>query len=171
MARPKKEAVVNEVVENLKSSKSVIVTDYKGLNVASVTELRKKLRDAGVEYKVVKNTLAKIATKEAKWEELDQFLSGPTAIAFGTEDAVSPAKVLVDFAKENEALEIRGGALNGEVISLDKVKSLAEIPPREVLLAKALAGMKSPISGLVNVLSGNLRGLVQVLNQIKEQKA
>ncbi len=171
VARPEKEAVVNEVVEKLQSAKSVVVTDYKGLDVASITELRKQLREAGVEYKVVKNTLARIAAKKAEWDDLNQMFVGPTAIAFGIEDAVSPAKILVDFAKDNEQLEIKGGALNGEIISLDKVKSLADIPPREVLLAKALAGMKSPISGLVNVLQGNLRGFVQVLNQIKEQKA
>lgn len=171
MARPKKEAVVNDVIEKLTSSKSVVVTDYKGLDVAAITELRKQLREAGVDYKVVKNTLARIAAKKAEYEDLNDFFVGPTAIAFGIEDAVSPAKVLVEFAKENEQLEIKGGALNGEVISLDKVKSLADIPPKEVLLAKVFAGMKSPINGLVNVLQGNLRGLVQVLNQIKEQKA
>ena len=171
MARPEKEAVVNEGVEKLTSSKSVVVTDYKGLDVASITELRKQLREAGVEYKVIKNTLARMAAKKAEWDDLTQMFIGPTAIAFGIEDAVSPAKVLVDFAKEHEELEIKGGALDGEVISLEKVKSLADIPPREVLLSQVLAGMKSPINGLVNVLQGNLRGLVQVLNQIKEQKA
>ncbi len=171
MARPEKEAAVNEVIEKLQAAKSVVVTDYKGLDVASITELRKQLREAGVEYKVVKNTLARIAAKKAERDDLNQMFVGPTAIAFGIDDAVSPAKILVDFAKEHDQLEIKGGALSGEVISLDKVKSLAEIPPREVLLAKAFAGMKSPITGLVNVLQGNLRGLVQVLNQIKEQKA
>lgn len=171
MARPEKEAVVNEVVEKLTSSKSVVVTDYKGLDVASITELRKQLREVGVEYKVIKNTLGRIAAKKAEWEDLKHMFVGPTAVAFGIEDAVSPAKVLVDFAKDHEKLEIKGGALNGEVISLEKVKSLADIPPREVLLSKVLAGMKSPINGLANVLQGNLRGLVQVLNQIKEQKA
>lgn len=170
MAKPEKEAIVNEIVEKLSISKSIIVTDYKGLDVASLTELRKRLREAGVEYKVIKNTLARIAAKKTEWADLNQLFTGPTAIAFGIEDAVSPAKVLVDFSKEHDALEIKGGALNGELIGIDKVKSLAEIPPREILLSKALAGMKSPISGFVNVLSGNLRGLVQVLSQIKEQK-
>lgn len=171
MAKPEKEAVVKEMVEKLSTSKSVVVTDYKGLDVGALTELRKRLREAGVEYKVIKNTLARIAAKKAEWEDLNQLFVGPTAIAFGIEDAVSPAKILVDFSKENNALEIKGGALNGEFIGSDKVKSLAEIPPREILLSQVLAGMKSPISGLVNVLSGNLRGLVQVLSQIKEQKA
>lgn len=171
MARPDKEAAVAELAEMLSSAKSLVITDYKGLDVASITELRRKMREAGVEYKVVKNTLARLAANNAKVDSINEHLVGPTAIAFGVEDAVSPAKVLVDFAKDHETLEIKGGALNGEVISLDKVKSLAEIPPRDVLLAQVLAGMKSPISGLVNVLQGNLRGFVQVLNQIKEQKA
>lgn len=171
MARPEKEALVQEIAEKLSSSKSVVVTDYKGLDVAKITELRKKLREAGVEYRVIKNTLARIAAKNAEMEDLNELFVGPTAIAFGIEDAVAPAKVLVDFAKEYEELEIKGGALDGALIDAAKVKALAEIPPREVLLAKALGSMKSPINGFVNVLAGNLRGLVQVLNQIKEQKA
>lgn len=170
MARPEKEAIVKEVSEDIKNSKSMVITDYLGLDVSEITELRKQLREAGVKYKVVKNTLAKIASSNTNMEVIDEYLKGPTAIAYGIEDAVSPAKVLVDFAKDHEVLEIKAGVLNGEIMSVDQVKSLAEIPSREVLLAKVLAGMKSPISGLVNVLKGNLRGLVQVLNQIKEEK-
>ncbi|MFW5985894.1 MAG: 50S ribosomal protein L10 [Halanaerobiales bacterium] len=170
MPRPDKEAAVKEILEKLIEAKSIVVTDYKGLDVASITELRRQLREAGVEYKVVKNTLARISADKAEVSDIKEFFVGPTAIAFGLEDAVSPAKVLVDFAKDNTELEIKGGALNGEIMDIDRVKSLAEIPPREVLLAQVFAGMKSPINGLVNVLQGNLRGLVQVLNQIKEQK-
>jgi large subunit ribosomal protein L10 len=136
-----------------------------------MTELRSKLRDAGVEFKVVKNTLATIAANDVEMEEMTEYFSGPTAIAFGEDDAVSPAKVLVEFAKDHEVLEIKAGLLNGEIISKEKVESLAEIPSREELLAKAFASMKAPLSGLVNVLQGNIRGLVQVLNQIKEEKA
>ena len=171
MQKSGKEAVVAELVKKFTSSKSMVITDYKGLDVAAITELRKQLREAGVEYKVVKNTLARIAANNAELEDINKFFVGPTAIAFGVEDAISPAKVLVDFIKKHTELEIKGGALSGAVIDHEKVKSLAEIPPREVLLAQALAGMKAPISGLVNVLQGNLRGLVQVLNQVKEQKA
>jgi large subunit ribosomal protein L10 len=171
MARPDKEAQVAELVEKLNTAKSVIVTDYMGLNVVEITELRRKLREAGVDYKVVKNTIARIAAKKAEIEAINEFFIGPTAIAFGIKDAISPARVLVDFSNENEKLEIKGGALNGEIISVEKVDYLAKIPSRDILLAKALAGMQAPISGLVNVLQGNLRGLVQVLNQIKEQKA
>ena len=170
MARPEKEAVVAELADNFTEAKSMVITDYLGLNVEEMTELRSQLREAGVEYKVVKNTLAKIAADKAEVEDVDEYIVGPTAIAFGLEDVVSPAKILVKFAEEHEELEIKAGTLNGGIISNEKVKSLADIPPREELLAKAFAGMKAPISGLVNVLQGNVRGLVQVLNQIKEQK-
>ncbi|MFN2341372.1 MAG: 50S ribosomal protein L10 [Halanaerobium sp.] len=171
MARPEKEAVVKELTDKFTSAKSLVITDYLGLNVAEMTELRSKLREAGVEFKVVKNTLATIAANDVEMEEMTEYFSGPTAIAFGEDDAVSPAKVLVEFAKDHEVLEIKAGLLNGEIISKEKVESLAEIPSREELLAKAFASMKAPLSGLVNVLQGNIRGLVQVLNQIKEEKA
>ena len=171
MARPEKEAVVEELTDKFSSAKSLVITDYLGLNVAEMTELRSKLREAGVEFKVVKNTLATIAANDVEMEEMTEYFSGPTAIAFGKDDAVSPAKVLVEFAKDHEVLEIEAGLLNGEIISKEKVESLAEIPSREELLAKAFAGMKAPLTGLVNVLQGNIRGLVQVLNQIKEEKA
>ncbi|MFW6030407.1 MAG: 50S ribosomal protein L10 [Halanaerobiales bacterium] len=170
MARPEKEAAVAELAENFTNAKSMVITDYLGLNVDEMTELRSQLREAGVEYKVVKNTLAKIAAEKAEVNDVDEYIVGPTAIAFGLEDVVSPAKVLVDFAKDHNNLEIKAGTLNGGIISKEKVESLADIPSREQLLAKAFAGMKAPISGLVNVLQGNVRGLVQVLNQIRDQK-
>jgi large subunit ribosomal protein L10 len=171
VARPEKEAVVKELIDKFSTAKSLVITDYLGLNVAEMTELRSQLREAGVEFKVVKNTLATIAANDVEMEEMTEYFSGPTAIAFGEDDAVSPAKVLVEFAKDHEVLEIKAGLLNGEIISKEKVESLAEIPSREELLAKAFASMKAPLSGLVNVLQGNIRGLVQVLNQIKEEKA
>ncbi len=170
MARPEKEAVVKELTEKFNSSKSLVITDYLGLNVAEMTELRKQLREAGVDFNVVKNTLATIAANDVEMNNMTEYFSGPTAIAFG-EDAVSPAKILVEFAKDHNVLEIKAGILNGELISREKVQSLAEIPSREVLLAQAFAGMKAPLTGLVNVLQGNIRGLVQVLGQIRDQKA
>ena len=170
MATPEKKAFVEELNGKFKEAKAMVVTDYMGLDVSEMTELRKKLRESGVEFKVVKNTLASIAAKQAEIGELADYFNGPTAIAFGMDDVVSPAKILVGFAKEHEVMEIKAGFLNGEVINQEKVVSLSKIPGREELLAKALSSMKAPISGLVNVLQGNLRGLVQVLNQIKEQK-
>ena len=171
MARPEKEAVVKELTDKFTSAKSLLITDYLGLNVAEMTELRRKLREAGVEFKVVKNTLATIAANDVEMDEMTKYFSGPTAIAFGEEDAVSPAKILVEYAKDHKVLEVKAGLLNGEIIAKEKVEALAEIPSREELLAKAFASMKAPLSGLVNVLQGNIRGLVQVLNQIKEEKA
>jgi large subunit ribosomal protein L10 len=170
MARPDKEAAVKELEEEFSKAKSMVMTDYIGLDVAEMTELRDKLRDAGVDYKVVKNTLATIAANNSDLSEINDFFRGPTAIAFGIEDVVSPAKILDEFAEDHEVLEIKGGYLNGQVISKEKVESLAKIPSREELLAKAFSSMKAPISGLVNVLSGNMRNLVSVLSQIKDQK-
>lgn len=170
MARPDKEAAVKELEEEFSKAKSMVMTDYIGLDVAEMTELRDKLRDAGVDYKVVKNTLAKIAANNSDLSDINDFFRGPTAIAFGIEDVVSPAKILDEFAEDHEVLEIKGGYLNGQVISKEKVESLAKIPSREELLAKAFSSMKAPISGLVNVLSGNMRNLVSVLSQIKDQK-
>jgi len=170
MARPDKEAAVKEIQEKLKEAKSLVITDYIGLDVAEMTELRAKLREAGVDYKVVKNTLAKIAANNSDLSELNEFFSGPTAVAFGIEDVVAPAKILDEFAEEHEVLEIKGGYLNGEIISKEKVESLAKIPSRDELLGKAFASMKAPITGFVNVLNGNLRNFVNVLSQIKDQK-
>src|SRR6056297_1460260 len=170
MARPDKEAAVKELEKEFSKAKSMVMTDYIGLDVAEMTELRSKLREAGVDYKVVKNTLAKIAANNSDLSEINDFFRGPTAIAFGIEDVVSPAKVLDEFAKDHDVLEIKGGYLNEEIIDKQKVESLAKIPSREELLAKAFASMKSPITGLVNVLSGNMRNLVSVLSQIKDQK-
>ncbi len=170
VATPEKKAFVEELNDCFGRAKSMVITDYLGLDVAQMTELRKKLLESGVEYKVVKNTLAKIAAEQSGIEDIDEYFTGPTAVAFGMEDVVSPAKVLVDFAKDNEELAIKAGYLNGDVIDVDKVNSLAKIPPKEELLAKAFASMKAPLTGLVNVLQGNIRGLVQVLDQIKDQK-
>jgi large subunit ribosomal protein L10 len=171
MARADKEAIVEELSKKISQAKSMILTDYKGLNVADMTLLRKQLRESGIEYRVVKNTLARIAAKKVEMDNLNEFINGSIAIAFGVEDVISPAKILLDFSKNHDALEIKAGMLEGNIINVDRVKYLAEIPPRDVLLAKLFASMKAPLGGLVNVLQGNLRNLVYILNQIKEQKA
>ena len=166
-----KEQIVEQVAEKMEQAKSIVIAEYSGLNVEQVTELRRKLREAGVEYKVIKNTMTRLAAKKLGIENVDEILTGPNAIAFGLEDPVSPAKILVDFAKDNDSIKIKAGILDNNVISSDKVKELAEIPSREVLLGMVLRGMQGPISGLVNVLQGNIRNLVYALNAIKEQKA
>jgi len=170
LARPEKEQIVAYVAEKLEGSKAAVVTHYRGLNVAEATELRNKLREAGVEYKVVKNTLARIAASQTGLSDLNQYLTGPTAIAFSANDPVAPAKVLSEYAKKHDNLKIIAGIVEGKVIDANGVKALAALPPKEVLVAKLLGSMQSPISGLVNVLQGNIRNLVYVLNAVREKK-
>lgn len=165
-----KQAVVAEVAEKLKNSQGIVLADYRGLNVSQVTKLRKKLREAGVEYKVIKNTLTSLAAKEAGLEDLEQFLSGPTAIAFGLEDPVVAAKVLTEFAKDHKALELKGGVVDGKVIGLDEVKALADLPSREVLLSMVLRGFQAPLYGMANVLQGNIRNLAYVLEGVRKKQ-
>ncbi len=171
MARPEKEAAVSEIQEKLQKSKAVVLADYRGLNVQEVTELRKKLREAGVEYKVAKNTLTSRAAKAVNIEGLDEYLSGPTALAFGYGDAVTPAKILSTFAKDHKKLEIKGGVLEGKVIDFRMVKTLADLPSREALLGQVAGLMQAPMRGLVTVLSGPARNLVYALEAIRKQKA
>lgn len=166
-----KKEVVQELSEKIKSAKTIVLADYRGLTVEQDTELRNALRKAGVEYKVVKNTLTRFAANENGLEGLDPFLNGPTAMAISTADPVAPAKVLSEFSKKYEKLELKAGVVEGKVIDIDGIKALAELPPREVLIAKVLGGFNAPISGFVNVLNGNLRGLAVALNAIAEKKA
>ncbi|GAB6099838.1 50S ribosomal protein L10 [Halanaerocella petrolearia] len=170
MARREKELVVEELTEKFTNAKSAVLTDYRGLNVEEVTELRDKLREAGVEYKVVKNTLAYLAAKDAGCEEIEEYLSGPTAIAFSAEDPVAPAKVLSDFAEEHEDLEVKSGVVEGSVVGVDGIEALADIPPREVLLGQVARAMKAPISGLAHALNYPLQSLAHALNAVKDQK-
>jgi large subunit ribosomal protein L10 len=140
-----KQQQVSEVSGKLKESTTTVVVDYRGLNVAQVTELRKQLRQAGVEFEVLKNTVVRRATAEAELSELDQYLSGPTAIAFSKEDAVAPAKILSDFAKKNDKLSVKGGVVEGKVVGFDQIKELAELPSREGLLSMLLSVLQAPM--------------------------
>lgn len=170
MARPEKVAMVKEIQERLSSAQGAVLADYRGINAGDMTELRKQLREAGVEFKVLKNTLAIRAAQELELNDLVPFLTGPTAFAFGYEDPVAPAKILSEFAKKNKALEIKGGIVEGTVVGPEGVAELADLPSREVLLSMVLRGMQGPISGLVNVLHGNIRNLVYALEAVRKQK-
>lgn len=171
MARPEKEAVVSEIKDKIKDAKSVILTDYRGLNFEQISELRAKLRAQGIEYKVFKNTLAKLAAKELDLSDLDPYLVGPTAMALSYEDVIAPAKVLVDFAKTSKVLELKGGVVEGAVVDADRVKDLANIPPKEILLAMFMGGIRSPLYGLAGSLNNIIAGLARSLNQVAQQKA
>lgn len=147
-----KKQVVADLIELLKSAQAGVLVNYRGITVEQDTQLRNKLREAGVEYKVVKNTLTRFAANEVGYQELDEQLNGPTALAISTTDPVAPAKVLSDFAKDVEAIEIKAGFLDGKVISLDEIKTLASTPSRDVLIAKIMGSLNSPISKLVRTL-------------------
>jgi large subunit ribosomal protein L10 len=143
-----KQQVVTEIAEKLRESKSTIVVDYRGLTVAEATELRKNLREAGVEFKVYKNSLTRRAAESVEMAGLNEFLTGPNAIAFSNEDVIAPAKVLNDFAKDHEALEIKAGVIEGKLVSLDEVKAIATLPSREGLLSMLLSVLQAPMRGL-----------------------
>ncbi|HLU22582.1 MAG TPA: 50S ribosomal protein L10 [Bacillaceae bacterium] len=143
-----KKQVVEEISNKLKSSVSTIVVDYRGLSVAQVTELRKQLREAGVEFKVYKNSMARRAADAAELSGLNEALVGPNAIAFSAEDVVAPAKILNSFAKENEALEIKAGVIEGNIATVEEIKALAELPSREGLLSMLLSVLQAPIRNL-----------------------
>lgn len=136
---------VEEIAEKFSNAKTAVLVDYRGLNVEEVTELRKQLREAGVEYKVYKNTMTRRATEKAGFEELHEVLVGPTAIAFSEEDAVAPAKVIGGFAKEHEALEIKGGIVEGNVATLEQIKELSELPSHDGLLSMLLSVLQAPV--------------------------
>lgn len=168
--RPEKASKVAELKNLLTSSKGVVLVNYCGLTVAEDTELRAKMREAGVKYMVAKNTFIRIAAKEAGIEGLDSVLEHNTALAFSAEDPVAPAKILNDFSKDHKALELKAGVLDGKVIAVDEVKALAELPSREELLAKLVGSMQAPISGLVNVLQGTIRNFVYTLEAVRQKK-
>lgn len=165
-----KQVIVQEIAEKFRNSQTAVLVDYRGLNVEEVTELRKKAREAGIDYKVYKNSMMRFAAKETGLEGLLDVMVGPTAVAFCETDPVAPAKLISEFAKTHKALEIKAGMVDGKVLDVKGVEDLAELPPREVLVAKVLGGLNAPITGFVNVLNGNIRGLVVALNAIAEQK-
>ncbi len=171
MDRNGKQKLVSELAAKLAKAKASFLADYRGLTVEQVNKLRGELRQAGVEYQVVKNTLLTLASKETPFECLSGFLEGPTAIAIAGEDPVAPAKILAEFAKSNAKFELKGGALDGKALTVAEINALAELPSREVLLAKMLGSLNAPASNFVGVLAAVPRSLVQVLAAIQDKKA
>jgi large subunit ribosomal protein L10 len=163
-----------QIVEDLRSrflkSQLVILTDFKGLDVASVSDLRRKLKEAGVEYKVVKNTLMVRASQETPVAVMAEHFKGPGAVAISYQDPVEPAKILTKFADDSKKLEIRAAVLNGALIDVSGVKALANLPPREVLLGQLLAVMAGVPTSVVRVLAGVPRALVTALLALRDQR-
>ena len=165
-----KEAVVGDIKEKIEKAQSVVLLDYRGLTVEQVTNLRDQMRKAGIEYKVIKNTMLTRAANELGITGTEELFQGPTACAFGYTDPAAPAKILVDFIKKVKKTEIKGGMLEGKVVGIDQINYLAELPSKEVLIAKLMGSMNAPITNFVGVLSGVPRALVCALNAIREQK-
>jgi large subunit ribosomal protein L10 len=163
MPTEKKEHVVDELSEKLSTSAAAIITDYRGLSVAQMGDLRNKLRQVGVEYAVAKNTLTSLAAKKAGVEVIEPTLAGPTAIAFVKDDPVAAAKAIVDYARISKILSVKGALLQGQLISASQVEALAMLPPREVLIARLLGQIQAPLYGFVSVLSGPARSFAYLL--------
>jgi len=157
-ALAEKQQLVSDVTTKLRESSCTVVADYRGLTVAQVTQLRKNLREAGVEFQVLKNTLVRRATAEAELTDLDTVLTGPTAIAF-SKDVVAPAKIIAEFAKKNDKLQIKGGVVEGRVVDQAQIKALADLPSREGLL-----------SMLLSVLQAPMRNFALAVKAVSEQK-
>jgi len=141
-----KKQLVEEIRSKINGAKSIVLVDYRGLTVDEVTELRRKYTEAGVEYKVYKNTMMRFAFKEEGFEEFNQYLAGPSAIAISTDDPVAAAKVTNDFAKEHKSLEFKAGIVEGEIMEVSKIKAIGELPSKEVLLTQIVIALNSPIS-------------------------
>lgn len=170
MNKQSKEAVVAEFSGKLAEAKAAFLADYRGLTVEQANDLRRKLRAAGVEYRVVKNTLLRRAAKDTPAACLDEYLVGPTAIALAADDPVAPAKALVEFAKDSKVFELKAGMLDGKLLTLDDIRALSDLPSREQLLAKMLGSLNAPATNLVGVFAAVPRSFVQVLAAIKDQK-
>jgi large subunit ribosomal protein L10 len=173
MAKTKqqKQEVVDALSDKMKGAKSAIIFKHEGLPVAATEELRVKCKEQNIEVFAVKKTLLQLALEAQDIKDADvKSFDGGIAIAICPEDEVAAAKIINDFAKTNEQLEFRAGVLEGKLIPLDMVKKLAELPSKQELLAQVVGSMKSPISGFVHVMKGNLSGLINVLSAIKDNK-
>jgi large subunit ribosomal protein L10 len=165
-----KKKIVTDLQERFSRSKVVIVTDYKGLDVTSINALRRELKESQIEYQVVKNSLLIRASEQTDVELIKENFKGPSAIALSYDDPVAPAKVLTEFAKKHELLEIKAGVMSGKALDLGSIKTLAALPSREVLLAKLLSVMHGVPTALVRALGDIPRQMMNVLQAIKEQK-
>jgi len=170
MPTTEKTEKVEELTAALVDAKAIYLADFTGVDVARVTELRNKLRDADIGYHVVKNRLAKRAAEAAGLDGLDAYLSGPTAIAISKEDLIAPAKILQELADEEGQFAIKSGFADGKLISSEEIEVLSKLASREELIAKVLGSVQSPLYGLAGVLNGLLRNLVGVIAAIEEKE-
>ena len=171
LKRADKEQLVEGMTGKMQEAKTAILVNYQGLKVKEIQSLKKKLMEVGIKFQIVKNTLLKIVLKKQGIEVPENLLDQPVAIVWGQEDEIVPAKTAVSSTKELEKLEIIGGIVNGKFADVNMIKQLAALPGREELYAKLVYTLNAPMSGLVNVLQGNLRSLVNILEQVRQQKS
>lgn len=170
MILDEKKKITDDLKDRFSRSAIVVLTDYKGLDVTSINDLRRRLREEDIEYQVVKNTLLVRASEDTEVALIRDFFKGPSAIALSYEDPVAPAKILTKFAKENQRLEIKVGVMNGKLLDVDAIKVLSKLPSREVLLGQLLSTLNMVPTSFVRTLAEIPRGLVSVLAAIRDQK-
>jgi large subunit ribosomal protein L10 len=170
MPTAQKEAMVAEIKEKLTGSSGMILADYRGLTVKEMQALRAKLHDAGAELKVYKNTMTELALRELSMPEMDEMLAGPTAFAFAEGDPVAPAKVLMDFAREHKALEVKGGFIERHVVDAASIAALASLPSRDQLVARLMGAMLGPVRGFMYVATAPVGALARAFRAVADQK-
>lgn len=171
MATEIKENLVEEIKDRFSASEAIIMIDYRGLSVKEMEALRGKMRESGSEIKIYKNSLTEIAIRELALPSMDEFLAGPTAFVFITDDAAAPAKALNAFAKEHAALELKGGFVSNQLVDAAGVKAIATLPSREELIAKLLGTMNNPIVGFARVLNGPVEAFARTVQAVADQQA
>ncbi len=171
MARPEKVAEVKAIAERIQSAQSMVLADFTGLTVEQMTVFRSNCRENAVECRVVKNRLARIAADDSEMSVMKDHLKGPTAILFGSESQVAPAKLVVEFAKENNAMEIKGGFVDGQYLDPNQVLALSKTPSRDELLAMMMGSLNSPARGLACILSGVIAGLARTIEAVAKKQA
>lgn len=167
-----KKQVVTDITEKIKNAQSVVVVEYKGLTVEEVTGLRAKFREAGVEYCVLKNTLVRRALADLEISGLDELLQGPNAFAFSTTDAAAGPKIIKEFTEDGkkESVKVKAGILEGKVLDTAGVKALADMPSKDVLIAKIMGSLNAPVTGIAGVMNATMRSLVYALEAVRKQK-
>lgn len=172
LTKDQKSEILKELVDQIKAAKSTVFADFQGVSVKDMGDLRAKMRESGVQYKVAKKTLIRLAAKEAGFAEIpSEVLEGPVGAAFSMEDEIAAARILHTFAKKNQNLKLRGALFDGKVLSVKETKELATLPSKEELLAKLVYLFKYPIQGFHGALNNTIGGFVRVLNAIQEQKS
>ena len=170
MSNLKKETEVKALEEKFRAAKSAILTDFRGLSVAEMTALRNLLRKSNIEYRVIKNRLARIAIQNTSLADLESLLSGPNGISLGYDDPITASKLLSQFVRSTSNLDIKGGVIEGKLYKKEEILAIAELPPREVLISRVVGGIASPLSGFVQVLCGPIRRLMGTLEALRARK-